>query len=59
MFFFPTPNFNFIERENIKNIESMERSENFVDLFDYHVSSCRKDSFKNLGTYKILSNYDN
>ena len=36
----------------------MEITENFVDLFDYHVSNCRKDSFKNLRTYTIHSNYD-
>ena len=31
---FLTPDFEFIKRENTKNIESMERNENFVDLFD-------------------------
>ena len=36
----------------------METNENFVDLFDSHVSNCRKDSFKKLRTYKIHSNYD-
>ena len=36
----------------------METNENFVDLFDYHDSNCRKDLFKKLGTYKIHSTYD-
>ena len=57
--YFLTPDFKFINRETIKNIKSMERNENFVDLFDYRDSNCRKDSFKKLGTYKIHSNYDN
>ena len=43
---FLTPEFEFIERENIKTVKSMERNENFVDLFDYHDSVCRKNSFK-------------
>ena len=43
--YFLTPHLKFIKRENIKNIELMETNENFVDLFDYHVSNCGKDSF--------------
>ena len=57
--YFSTPYLKFIKRENIKNIELLETNENFVDLFDYHVSNCRKDSFKKLRTCKIHSNYDN
>ena len=57
--YFLTPHFKFIKRENIKKTELMETNVNFVDLFDYHVSNCEKDSFKKLRTYKIHSNYDN
>ena len=46
--YFLTPDFKFIERENNKKNKSMERNENFVDLFDYHVSNCKKDSFKKI-----------
>ena len=56
---FLTPDFEFFETENIKNIKSMVRSENFVDLFVYRDSNCREDSFKKLRTYNIHSNYDN
>ena len=56
--YFLTPRFEFIERENIENFELMETNENFVHLFHYHVSNCRKDSFKKLRTHKIHSNYD-
>ena len=56
--YFLTPDFDFIKRGNIKIIKSMERKENFVDLFDYHGSKCRKDSFKKLNIYKIHSKYD-
>ena len=41
--YFLTPYFKFIKRGKIKNIKSMEINENFVDLFDYHDSNCRKD----------------
>ena len=37
----------------------MEKNENFVDLFGYHVSNCRKVSFKKLRTFKNHSNYEN
>ena len=57
--YFLNPHFEYIERKDIKKIELMETNENFVDLFDYHVSNCRKDSFKKLRTYEIHSNYDN
>ena len=43
---FLNPNFKFGKRGNIKIIKSMGRNENFVDLFDYHDSNCRKDSIK-------------
>ena len=56
--YFLTPDFEFIKKENIKIYKSMERNENFIDLFDYHDSNCGKDSFKKLRTFKILSNYD-
>ena len=56
--YFSTPDFEFIKRKNFKKIESMERNENFVDLFDYRDLNCRKDSSKKLRTYKIHSNYD-
>ena len=36
----------------------MKTNENFIDLFDYHVSNCRKESLKKLGTSKVHSNYD-
>ena len=36
----------------------METNENFVDLFDYHVSNCGKNSFRKVRTYKLHSNYD-
>ena len=55
---FLTPDFKFVERENIKNINSIEKNEDFVDLFDYHDLKCRKGSFKKIGVYKIFSNYD-
>ena len=55
--YFLTPHFKFIKIENIKNIELGERNENFVDLFDYNVSNCKRDSFKKLRTNKIHSNY--
>ena len=44
---FLIPHFKFIKRENIKNIELMETNENFVDVFDYHVSNCRRLVQKN------------
>ena len=56
---FLNPHFKLITRENIKKFELMETNENFVNLFDYHVSNCEKDSFKKLRTYKFHSNYDN
>ena len=43
---FSTPDFEFIKREKMENFELMETNEKFVDLFDYHVSNCEKDSFK-------------
>ena len=57
--YFLTPVFKFIKRGKIRNFNLMKRNENFVDLIVYHVSKCRKHSFKNLRTYKIHSNYDN
>ena len=57
--YFSIPDFKFIKRGNIKNIKSMERNEKFVDLFDYHDSNFRKNSFKKLRTYKNRSNYGN
>ena len=57
--YFFNPDFKFIKRGNFKYCKSTERNENFVDLFDYHDSNCRKDSFKKIGIYKIHSNYDN
>ena len=56
--YFLTPDFESIKRENIKNIKLLEKIENFVDLFDYRDSNCRKDSFKKIRTYKTHSNYD-
>ena len=44
---FLIPDFEFIIREKLKNIELKETNENFVDLFDDRVSDCGKDSFKN------------
>ena len=38
--YFLTPHFKFIKKENNKNIKILERNENFIDLFDYHVSNC-------------------
>ena len=55
--YFSNPDFEFIKKENIKNIKLMEKIEKFVDLFDYRDSNCRKDSFKKLRTYKNHSNY--
>ena len=43
---FLTPDFRFVKRENIKNIKSIEKNEDFVDLFDYHDLKCRKGPFK-------------
>ena len=56
---FLTPDFKFIKRENIKNFKPMERNENFIDLFDYHDSNCKKDLFKKLKIYKFCPYYDN
>ena len=45
--YFLTPDFECTKREKIKNIKSIERNGNFVDLFD---SSCIKDSVEKLRT---------
>ena len=52
--YFLTPDFKSIRRVNIRNIKIVEKIENFVDLFDYRDSNCRKDSFKKLTTYKFI-----
>ena len=57
--YFLTPDFEFIKRENIKNNQSMEKNENFFDLFDCRDSNCRKDSYRKLRTHKFHSIYDN
>ena len=55
--YFLTPQFLFNRRDKIDD-ESLKTNENSVNPFDYHVSNCGKDSFKNLRLYKIHSNYD-
>ena len=56
--YFLNPDFKLIKRENNKNNKSMGKNVNFVDLFDYRDSNCRKGSFKKLGIYKTQSSYD-
>ena len=44
--------FRFINKEKIND-------DDLLESYDYLVSKCGEGSFKKLGTYKILPNYDN
>ena len=57
-FYFLTPHFMFIKREKIDDFVLLKTNKGNVDPFNYHVSDCRKNSFKKLGLYKIHSIYD-
>ena len=52
--YFFTPHFKFNKRDRVDDNTFLSTDENSVDPFDYHVSSCGKDSFKKLRIYKIL-----
>ena len=56
--YFLTPHFIFVRKNRIKYDYLLRTTENSVDPYYYHLSKCGKDSFKNLGLYKIHSNYD-
>ena len=55
---FLTPHFKFIKRDRMEDSEILNTNESSVNPFDYHVSKCRKDSFKKIRIYKIHSNFD-
>ena len=56
--YFLTPQFKFIRRDTIEYDKLLTTNEWSVDPYDYHISTCGKDSFKKLRMYKIHSNYD-
>ena len=51
------PHFIFIRKKLIDD-ELLNTEEDTVDLFNYIVSNCEKDTFEKLQIYKINSNYD-
>ena len=56
--YFLTPHFKFIKRDRIDDSKLLISNENSIDLFNYHVPNCGKDSFKKIPKNKIHSNYD-
>ena len=52
--YFLTPHFTFIKRDRIDDNELLNTNENSVDPFDYHVSNCGKDSFRNCEVIKFI-----
>ena len=55
---FLTPHFKILKAGRMEDGEILNTNESSVNPFDYHVSKCRKDSFKNIRIYKIHSNFD-
>ena len=51
--YFLTPHFKIFRKHKIDSHDSKSRSENSLDPYDYHVSNCGNESFKNYETIKI------
>ena len=56
---FSTPRLKFNKREKIKDKELFKTNKTSVDPGDYHVSNCRKYSFKKFRIEKCCSNFEN
>ena len=54
--YFLTPHFKFIITDRVDDNELLSRKENAADPYYYHLSSCGKESFKNMQLYKFHSN---
>ena len=55
---FLTPYFKIIRKKVIDGDKLSKTDEDTVDLFDYLVSNCEKDTFRKIQLYKIVSNFD-
>ena len=56
--YFSTPHFKFVSKKLNDDDELLNTDEDPIDLFNYPVSNCEKDTFKKLRSNKTFSNYD-